>query len=97
MVNPSSIGGEWCVYRWHLDSLPVFQKSMRATIEHGTGNNRSDNFYSAAYWYQTEPHMKFPALPPAAERIPRVFAVPHGAAEPSLEECRDVPLERLGF
>lgn len=82
VVNPSSIGGEWCVYRWHLDSLPVFQKSMRATIEHGTGNNRSDNFYSAAYWYQTEPHMKFPALPPAAERIPRVFAVPHGAAEP---------------
>ncbi len=83
VVNPFAIGGEWCLYRWHLDSLPVFQKSIRATIEHGTGNNRSDNFYTAAYWYQTEPHMKFPALPPAAARVPKVFAVPEGAAQPN--------------
>ena len=35
---------------------------------------------SVAYWYQTEPHAKFPALPPVADRLPRVFAVPKGAA-----------------
>jgi D-arabinan exo alpha-(1,3)/(1,5)-arabinofuranosidase (non-reducing end) len=80
VVNPYSIGGEWCLYRWHLDSLPVFQKSIRMTIEHGTGNDRSDNFYSVAYWYQTEPHLKFPALPPPDARVPKVFAVPKGAA-----------------
>jgi D-arabinan exo alpha-(1,3)/(1,5)-arabinofuranosidase (non-reducing end) len=82
VVNWLSIGGEWCLYRWHLDSLPVFQKSIRMTIEHGSGNDRSDNFYTAAYWYQTEPHMKFPALPPAEARIPKVFAVPKGVARP---------------
>ena len=50
------------------------------TIEHGHANHRSDNFYSTAYWYQTEPHAPFPALPPAEERIPKVFAVGGGAA-----------------
>jgi len=78
--NPWAIGGTWCVYRWHIDSPLNFRKSIRMTIEHGTGNDRSDNFYSVAYWYQTEPHAKFPALPPVAERLPRVFAVPKGAA-----------------
>ncbi len=78
--NPWAVGGTWCVYRWHIDSPLNFRKSMRMTIEHGTGNNRSDNFYSVAYWYQTEPHAKFPVLPPVADRLPRVFAVPNGAA-----------------
>ena len=45
------------------------------TIEHGTANDRSDNFYSTAYWYQTEPHAPFPALPAVADRVPRVFSV----------------------
>jgi len=79
VVNPFSIGGRWCLYRWHVDAPLAFEKAIRFTIEHGTGNNRSDDFYSVAYWYQTEPHLKFPALPPAADRIPKVFAVPHGA------------------
>jgi hypothetical protein len=77
-VNPFEIGGKWCVYRWHIDSPLNFRKSIRMTIEHGSGNDRSDCFYSVAYWYQTEPHAKFPALPPAEDRLPRVFAVPHG-------------------
>ncbi len=79
VVNPFSIGGRWCLYRWHLDAPLTFDESIRFTIEHGTGNNRSDDFYSVAYWYQTEPHAKFPPLPPASERIPKVFAVPGGA------------------
>ncbi len=79
VANPWAVAGTWCVYRWHLDSPLNFRQSIRMTIEHGTGNNRSDNFYSVAYWYQTEPHAKFPALPPVAERLPRVFAVPGGA------------------
>ena len=80
VANPWAIGGTWCVYRWHIDSPLNFRKSIRMTIEHGNGNDRSDNFYSVAYWYQTEPHAKFPALPPVADRLPRVFAVPNGAA-----------------
>jgi len=65
-------GSRSSVYRFHLDSPITFTKSIRATIEHGHANHRSDNFYSVAYWYQSEPHMAFPALPPVEQRIPRV-------------------------
>jgi hypothetical protein len=66
-------GARWSVYCFHLDSPITFTQSLRATIEHGTANDRSDNFYSVAYWYQTEPHAPFPALPPVEKRIPRVM------------------------
>jgi len=68
-------GGRSSVYRFHLDSPITFAKSIRATIEHGHANVRSDNFFSVAYWYQSEPHAAFPALPPVEARIPRVYAV----------------------
>ena len=76
-------GSRSSVYRFHLDSPIPFRKSIRATIEHGHANHRSDNFYSVAYWYQTEPHGAFPALPPVDQRIPRVQPVggPGNSAE----------------
>jgi D-arabinan exo alpha-(1,3)/(1,5)-arabinofuranosidase (non-reducing end) len=64
-------GADWMVYRFHTDSPVVFQHDIRVTIESGHANHRSDNFYTVAYWYQTEPHQPFPALPAAADRIPR--------------------------
>jgi len=75
VVGPERVGGRWSLYRFHLDSPIPFTKSLRATIEHGHANHRSDNFFSVAYWYQTEPHAKFPPLPPLEERIPRLHAV----------------------
>jgi hypothetical protein len=75
IVDPGRIGGRYCQYRWHTESPIAFEKSIKVTIEHGTANNRSDNFFSTAYWYQTEPHSPFPALPAVADRVPRVFAV----------------------
>jgi len=75
MVDPERIGGRYSLYRWHTESPIPFEKSIRVTIEHGHANCRSDNFYSTAYWYQTEPHAAFPALPKAADRIPHVIAV----------------------
>jgi hypothetical protein len=82
IVDPERIGGRYCLYRWHIESPIAFEKSIKVTIEHGTANDRSDNFFSTAYWYQTEPHGAFPALPVPADRVPRVFAVggPMGAA-----------------
>jgi hypothetical protein len=65
-------GSRSSVYRFHLDSPITFTKSIRATIEHGHANARSDNFYSVAYWYQAEPHAPFPALPPVEQRLPRL-------------------------
>ncbi len=75
IVDPERTGGRYCLYRWHIEGPIAFEKSIRVTIEHGTANNRSDNFYSTAYWYQTEPHAAFPALPALADRVPKVFAV----------------------
>jgi hypothetical protein len=48
---------------------------LKATIEHGHANHRSDNFYSVAYWYQMEPHGAFPPLPPVEERLPKIYPV----------------------
>jgi hypothetical protein len=68
-------GSRTSVYRFHLDSPIPFTKSIRSTIEHGHANHRSDNFYSVAYWYQSEPHAAFPPLPPVDQRIPRLQPV----------------------
>jgi hypothetical protein len=70
VVGPEKKGSKWSLYRFHLDSPIPFTKSLRATIEHGHANDRGDNFYSVAYWYQVEPHAKFPALPPVETRLP---------------------------
>lgn len=75
VVGQEVAGGRWSVYRFHLDSPIPFTKSLRATIEHGHANHRSDNYFSVAYWYQTEPHAAFPALPTLEQRIPRIYPV----------------------
>ncbi len=66
-------GEKWNVYRFHiLDPIP-FKESILVSIEHGHGpqpNDRSDDYSSVAYWYQTEPHVPFPPLPPAEKRLP---------------------------
>lgn len=80
IANPERIGGRYCLYRWHTESPIVFERSIRVTIEHGHANCRSDNFYSTAYWYQTEPHAAFPALPPPDQRVPRVIAAGEAGA-----------------
>ncbi|MFQ5792447.1 MAG: glycoside hydrolase family 172 protein, partial [Acidobacteriota bacterium] len=66
-------GAKWMVYRFHTDSPLAFEKSIRVTIEHGHANHRADNFYTVAYWYQSEPHAPFPALPAVEARLPRQF------------------------
>lgn len=75
VVGSELAGGRSSVYRFHLDSPIPFTKSLRATIEHGHANHRSDNYYSVAYWYQGEPHAAFPTLPPLEQRIPRIYPV----------------------
>jgi hypothetical protein len=75
-VKGSEVAGSGSsVYRFHLDSPIPFAKSIKATIEHGHANHRSDNFFSVAYWYQTEPHAAFLPLPPVEERLPRIYPV----------------------
>lgn len=65
--------GSHTMYRFHIQDPIYFQKSLRAGIEHGHANDRSDEYTSVAFWYQTEPHLPFPPLAPIAERIPISF------------------------
>jgi hypothetical protein len=73
IANAERTAGRYCCYRWHGDNPVTFERSLRHTMEHGHANDRADNFFSAAYWYQTEPYTDFPALPPVAQRLPVVM------------------------
>jgi hypothetical protein len=72
IANAERTGGRYCCYRWHGDNPVTFERSLKHTMEHGHANDRGDNFYSCAYWYQTEPFTDFPTLPAAPQRIPMV-------------------------
>jgi hypothetical protein len=65
--------GSHTMYRFHIQDPIYFQKSLRATIEHGNANAREDDYTSVAFWYQTEPHQKLFPLPPLKDRLPNAF------------------------
>lgn len=65
--------GRMHYYRFHLEDPIRFQKSLRASIEHGHANGLILHLTSVAYWYQKGPTRPFRPLPPAAERKPRAL------------------------
>ena len=65
--------GMHTMYRFQIQDPIYFKKSLRGGIEHGNANSRSDDYSSVAYWYQTEPHKKFKALPPVKDRMPDLY------------------------
>ena len=58
------------LYRWHIADPVRFKTDMKVTIQAlgwktlGRYLPLEDDIASVAYWYQTEPHAKFPPLPP---------------------------------
>ena len=62
--------GKVSVYRLHIEDPIPFTKSIRVSIEHGHANNRSDDYSSVAYWYQTLPTKPFEPLPDVVGRLP---------------------------
>lgn len=58
-------------YRLHIPDPIIFHKRIKVTIEHGHANLQENDYSSVAYWYQGEPHAKFPALPSFDKRTPR--------------------------
>ena len=63
-------------YRWHIMDPILFQEDLRVTIQqigvsHGGLFERQDDVATVAYWYQAEPHGKFPKFPARKERWPR--------------------------
>ncbi|MGA3015229.1 MAG: glycoside hydrolase family 172 protein [Bacteroidales bacterium] len=68
--------GRISAYRFHiLDPIP-FKKSIDFTIEHGENNKDIADYSSTVYWYQVEPHIKFPPILKAGLRIPLRFIPP---------------------
>ncbi len=57
------------MYRWHIMDPIRFEKDLRVTIQalgwHSGGRYLplQDDIASVAFWYQQEPHAKFPKLP----------------------------------
>ncbi len=57
------------MYRFHImDAIP-FREKIKVSFEHGSGNDRKDNFSSVAYWYQEPPASPFPEFPPLVDRL----------------------------
>lgn len=78
-------GSRSTMYRWHLEAPIRFHKSIKVTIEDGQGSMRYDNLYSVAYWYQMEPHVPFPALPPPEQRIPKISWTGGAGQDPKMK------------
>lgn len=81
ITNAERTGARYGLYRWHTDNPVTFTRYLKMSMEHGHANHRADNWYSVCYWYQAQPYTDFPALPPAADRIPGMKSVqgPGGA------------------
>ncbi len=62
--------GKITYYRYHIQDPISFRKSIKVTIEHGHNNNRSDDWSTTAYWYQTMQHKPFAEILPVEERMP---------------------------
>ena len=61
------------LYRWHITDPIRFEKDLRVTIQDlgwrkgGRYLPQKSDISSVAFWYQTEPHNKFPAIAPWEE------------------------------
>ncbi|MCE1197462.1 MAG: DUF2961 domain-containing protein [Marinilabiliales bacterium] len=57
-------------YRWHITDPIRFRSDLKVTIQSlgwkdgGRYKHLEDDLSAVAYWYQSEPHNPFPALPP---------------------------------
>lgn len=89
-------------YRFFVHDPICFEKSLKVAI--GFGQNEHPmfreqfgaegnelEFSSTCYWYQTEPHAAFPAMPPPEKRAPSALTWKDKEQLPSVEE-----LKRLG-
>lgn len=62
--------GRISAYRFHIPDPIPFKKSIKFTIEHGFNNSEIADYSSTVYWYQVEPHVKFPPILRSGLRIP---------------------------
>jgi hypothetical protein len=70
LIENPNFSGKNAMYRWYLHDPIRFKKSIKMGIEHGHANNFENDYASVVYWYQSEPHHKFPSLPGREDRFP---------------------------
>lgn len=89
-------------YRFFLNDSIAFSKSLSIDIGYGVNEDAMFRrefskpgtklqFSSTCYWYQTEPHMPFPPMIPAAERAPapeKMFWPDEPPPQPSADALR---------
>jgi hypothetical protein len=67
------VGQRFGLYRWHILDPIRFEKDLKVTIQAlgwqtgGRYLQLEDDVASVSYWYQTEPHQKYPPLPSARD------------------------------
>jgi len=103
-------GDRGTAYRFHIPDPVVFTKSLRVEIEHKGSEvfpdkkfdgfiERDDLMSSVAFWYQTEPHKRWAALPPGSQRLPfteRVLVKGHEAVADATHSTQPVEVQSLG-
>jgi len=57
------------MYRFMLLDPIRFRTSLRATIEHGHGNDKANDYCSCAFWYQRGVNNNLPKLPSLDKRL----------------------------
>jgi hypothetical protein len=78
-------------YRFHLEDPIRFERSLKATIEHGHANVLTLELATVAYWYQALPSKPFPMLASAVARKPLPLVTPV-----NVHVWRDAWREKLG-
>ncbi|NLX98500.1 MAG: DUF2961 domain-containing protein [Rhodopirellula sp.] len=76
-------GQRFGLYRWHVVDPIRFEQELKVTIQalgwrqdvKGRYLPLEDDIASVAYWYQTEPHAKYPALPSPEELVVKPIQV----------------------
>ncbi len=59
------------MYRLHILDPVRFKRNIKVTFETGHANLLDMDYSSIAYWYQIEPHKRYPKIEPVGKRIPR--------------------------
>jgi hypothetical protein len=75
-------------YRWHIEDAIPFTKSIRFTIEHGTGNSVTADYSSVAYYYLAGPSPQPFPLP--KDLLPSNIAAMTAFAVPGAVEAEDL-------
>ena len=89
--NETGFLGRTHCYHFFLESPIAFNKSLKATIEHGHNNCLTLDLVTVSYWYQIEPHHPFPALAPKEKRQNMIQIGSY-----QIHRWRDAWLKKLG-